>query len=525
MAALAAAEAALVERLQVPSIDALRRGSFLAFAARAPDAADLLARTVCKRFAGKGDAGDEEDKEAGDGAAALAALADACEEVLAAAPDSPLQALAALEAALIARAGADAFAGGSFAAWLAAAADEDEGVRALVGGGGGGGPAPPRFAERVATAAATLGPEVLAGDGARSALAARAGVTDLAALGCGADVAAFAARCAASARPEVREHVVDYVAPGASRRSDGVGPRPPRARRGLGSGPRRSRARLRWRAAGHERRHGDLADFCATCGVSVVVADGSVHKLRSDVSFEELGAAAAAGDASTATAHAVTLMARGDAAPSSLRACFGEALLRLGAEGADVPAFVCQSLLRTPGPLRLSVADALVPALEAQRGSTWKRTEADPSRPREMRLARSTISPRARRTSTARGPTFAPRGLLENGRFAAQASQAPPVAAAPIAKAPTADADAPTVNADADADGGTTIAETIATEDIENDAGAANDADAPSLPADDTPAVVPVADEGDGDDAPAAVLADIRKGFGLDTVDASIDVS
>ena len=79
------------------------------------------------------------------------------------------------------------------------------------------------------------------------------------------------------------------------------------------------------------------------------------------------------------------------------------------------------------------------------------------------------------------------------------------------------------MNADADAEGGTTSAEAVATDDIENDAGAANDADAPSLPVDDVAAVVPAADE--GDDAPAAVLADIRKGFGLDTVDASIDVS
>ena len=333
VAALAAAEAALVERLQVPSIDARRAASRPSRPARPTRRISSRGRCARRR---QSDAGDEEDKEAGDGAAAPG-LADAG-EVLAAAPTRSMrsQRLRRPDA----RAGADAFSGGSFAAWLAAAADEDEGVP-LVGGGGGGGPAPPRFAERVATAAATLGPDVLAGDGARAALAARAGVADLVALGCGVDVAAFAARCRERGPRSVSTSSTTSR-PARPRRSDGAAR--DRLARAVASAPDLEElgAQLRRRAAGHERRHGDLADFCASCGVSVVVVDGSVHKLRSDASFEELGAAAAAGDASTATAHAVTLMARGDAAPELLRACFGEALLRLGAEGADVPA-LCAS--------------------------------------------------------------------------------------------------------------------------------------------------------------------------------------
>ena len=353
---------------------------------------------------------------------------------------------------------------------------------------------------------------MLAGDGARAALAARAGVVDD-----GSRVrptSLRSPRCAA-AHGRIREHVVDYVAPGAPRAAETASARD-RLASAVASAPDLEDlgSRLRWRAAGHERRHGDLADFCATCGVSVVVVDGSVHKLRSDASFEALGAAAAAGDASTATAHAVTLLARGDAAPELLRACFGEALLRLGAEGADVPAFVCQALLRTPGPLRPSVADSLVPALEAQRGA--QRTEAD-----LLAAAGAAVgalrSPCARKTSTARTCPLLLEDYWKTVDSPPKRAKAPPVAAAPITKAPTADTDA-----------GATNDEAVATkaEDVENDSSAANNADAPSLPVEDVAAAVPVADEGEGDgDAPAAVLADIRKGFGLDTVDASIDVS
>ncbi|EGB02492.1 hypothetical protein AURANDRAFT_68829, partial [Aureococcus anophagefferens] len=370
--ALAAAERAAAERLRIPSFEALQRGSFLAFASRNADAvAPLAARFAAAAggvAAGVPDDGDDDgdgDGGADDGSTAVSALDEACERALSRGL-SGLDALAAVEAA-VSTAAPRAWAPGGFALWLSGLADR-AGVRAVVAGAGGGGPAPTRVAERVAAAADALGGDL---DAAR--LARKLGVADLAALGCGADVAAFVRRCSEAARPGARGPVADYVAAPRARAAPPADP--DRLGRALEAAPPLADlgARLRWRFHGR----GDLAEFCAARRVSVVVAEDRVYKLLAEPSLDGLGAACARGDAAGAAAHVATLVVKKSRdAAELLRECLRDGLLRLGGSGGDAVALACEVIAAAPPPLRPPVADALLPALEAARGIA-RATERD----------------------------------------------------------------------------------------------------------------------------------------------------
>ena len=128
-----------------------------------------LARTVCKRSPARRRG--RRGKGAG-GRRRGARGAHAGAEKSSPRRRTPLHALAALEAALIARAGADAFAAApSLPGWRRTRTRASGRFSEAAAAAG------PRLhgLGRVATAAATLGPDVLAGDGAGAALAARAG--------------------------------------------------------------------------------------------------------------------------------------------------------------------------------------------------------------------------------------------------------------------------------------------------------------------------------------------------------------
>ena len=507
--ALAAAERATAERLRIPSFEALQRGSFLAFASRNADAvAPLAARFAAAAggvAAGVPDDGDDDgdgDGGADDGSTAVSALDEACERALSRGL-SGLDALAAVEAA-VSTAAPRAWAPGGFALWLSGLADR-AGVRAVVAGAGGGGPAPTRVAERVAAAADALGGDL---DAAR--LARKLGVADLAALGCGADVAAFVRRCseAAAARRDVADYVADYVA---APRARGAAPTDrDRLGRALEAAPPLTDlgARLRWRFHGR----GDLAEFCAARRVSVVVAEDRVYKLLAEASREGLGAACERGDAAGAAAHVATLVVTSRDAAELLRECLRDGLLKLGAGGGDAVALACEMIAAAPPPLRPPVADALLPALEAARETCPLATERDLLAEAKRAGLADALRDLAVRAEACDGARVYPTLLADY--WAAVDPERTPETAAAAAPTPPKRAD---VGGAAPAEASTPDAPEVTTPE------ATAPLDAP--PRDASAASSEPERAALDDESPAAVLASIRGNFGLETDDARVDVS
>ncbi|KAH8048089.1 hypothetical protein JL722_12684 [Aureococcus anophagefferens] len=431
------------------------RGSF----SRSPRAT-LTPSPLAARFAaaaggvaaGVPDDGDDDgdgDGGADDGSTAVSALDEACERAL----SRPLRldAPPAVEAA-VSTAAPRAWAPGGFALWLSGLAD-------------------------------------------RAGL----GVADLAALGCGADVAAFVRRCLEAARPARARR-------GLRRRRA----RAPPADRTASAGRSRLRRRSRTSARGSAGASTAAATSRSSArGVSVVVAEDRVYKLLAEPSLDGLGAACARGDAAGAAAHVATLVVKKSRTPRSSCASASLTACCAGGSGGDAVALACEVIAAAPPPLRPPVADALLPALEAARGSRGRRS-ATCSRSRSAPPRRRAPRPRRPRRGLRRRPRLphAPRGLLGGRRPGTDARDGRGGGADAAEARGRRSRRPPGVGAGRagghDAGGGRTARR------APDDASAASSE--PERAARD-------------DEPPGAVLASIRAGFGLETDDARIDVS
>ncbi|KAH8045028.1 hypothetical protein JL722_14425 [Aureococcus anophagefferens] len=356
--ALAAAERAAAERLRIPSFEALQRGSF----SRSPRATRTPSPLAALRGGGGGvaagvpDDGDDDgdgDGGADDGSTAVSALDEACERALAGLSGSARRQRSRRPCRRRPRAPGRRAASrsGSPASPTARASGPSSPARAAA--------ASARSVAEPSRAADALGDL----DAAR--LARKLGVADLAALGCGADVAAFVRRCSEAARPAGPSRT---TSPRAARAAGG----PDRLGRALEAAPPLADlgARLRWRFHGR----GDLAEFCAARRVSVVVAEDRVYKLLAEPSLDGLGAACARGDAAGAAAHVATLVVKKSRTPRSSCASASLTACCAGGSGGGAVALACEVIAAAPPPLRPPVADALLPALEAARGSRGRRS-------------------------------------------------------------------------------------------------------------------------------------------------------